>query len=237
MLIEELPYGVMLMRGALDNEEQKQVLRSCMSLQSPEKLTPSKDSRQFTPFIYHNWPSSFQVPRTTQPSPGESINEAIPQLFDFGMRMHHAAVQYWLRHPHVGYQRDFTQEALYGILYGPESVLESHQDIQGGWVISMSIGAACEFFFSPKAESGSLQTHIVLNSGDVIIFNGRKLFHGVSKVFSDQIPDLWVQEWPQIIQFKSCEEEEDNKEEQKSQYIRLNVQFRYFQESTKQSAA
>ena len=229
--MEELPFGVLVLRDALDDVLQRTVLQACTSLRSPGSITPNNCPQQFTPYIYHNWPMSFQVPQTTAQPPGEPIHSSVPFFFELGENLHQIALDYALRHPRASNycdQRKFSQEALYCIVYGPESVLESHQDIQGGWVISISVGASCEFFFSPKAD-GSSRSQIMLNSGDVVIFNGRRLFHGVGKVLTESVPKIWQEEWINHPSFASDEAKEESDEGRRRQFIRLNVQFRNFQ--------
>jgi hypothetical protein len=54
------------------------------------------------------------------------------------------------------------------------------------------MGESCDFFFSQTIEGGR---HTVrLQSGDMILFNGQVLFHGVSKIYSGSAPKWFNKE-------------------------------------------
>lgn len=93
-----------------------------------------------------------------------------------------------------------------------------------GWVLSLSLGASCHFFYHQKLEDDPF--HVTLNSGDLILFNGGKLFHGVTEIVTSRtegmsntdargipiLPDFW----------SYCHESDILPRN----YMRMNVQFR-----------
>jgi 2OG-Fe(II) oxygenase superfamily len=88
----------------------------------------------------------------------------------------------------------FSPTALRGILYPKDGHLHAHQDMMMGWVLSMTIGQSCDFFFGPHWEEDHKETvHVRLNSGDLILVNGQKLHHGVSKLLDGDgtLPSFW----------------------------------------------
>lgn len=57
-------------------------------------------------------------------------------------------------------------------------------------MLSVSIGESADFFYA-LTEHG--QRHrVVIESGDIVIFNGGQLWHGVERVHSGTAPALWT---------------------------------------------
>jgi len=63
-----------------------------------------------------------------------------------------------------------------------------------GWVLSLSIGQSCTFFFGTNWEIDHEDTRMVeLHSGDAIMLNGQVLHHGVCNLVSDSSPPFWIE--------------------------------------------
>jgi len=73
-------------------------------------------------------------------------------------------------------------------LYPANGQAVSHVDAYLTWVASLSIVDSCEFAFG---ESKSLKHKITIRSGDLLIFNGGKVFHSVLSIEANSAPPFW----------------------------------------------
>ena len=90
--------------------------------------------------------------------------------------------------------------AVHGVWYNKNGFLQSHRDktwnrgnktSQTEWVLSISLGANAHFtYHHPNEKEGY---HSTVESGDVLLFNGAYLHHGV-KVLENSIPKWWGKE-------------------------------------------
>ncbi len=67
---------------------------------------------------------------------------------------------------------------------------QDNEEREDSPVISISLGASCNFRFGNNADRNKPWTDIELRSGDLFVFGGsrRRSFHGVSKVLADGSP-------------------------------------------------
>jgi len=82
-----------------------------------------------------------------------------------------------------------TINNCYSQLYPAGGKAISHIDLTLGWVVSISVGDACEFQWGPDKRTVAHSAR--LNSGDVIIFNGGKVYHSVKTIYANTAPDFW----------------------------------------------
>jgi len=77
---------------------------------------------------------------------------------------------------------------LFAQLYPVNGKAISHVDGFLNWVASISFGDSCEFAFGSR----DLSQKVRLNSGDVIIFNGGKVYHAVKEIYPNSAPEFWT---------------------------------------------
>ena len=96
-------------------------------------------------------------------------------------------------------EKKYSPKAIYGILYPAKGFLEAHTDAHQGWIVSISIGATCDFWFYDQNDKDNKQKnnkqknkkhHINIESGDIMIFPGYRLMHGVDTV-QQNAPRFW----------------------------------------------
>jgi hypothetical protein len=100
-----------------------------------------------------------------------------------------------------------TINNMYSQVYLSEGKAHLHVDPYLSWVMSLTLGASCDFGF--RSDRKTTQTTLRINSGDVVIFNGGKVYHSVDMILKGTEP-----EW-----FKKTRIAEKG-------YARLNVQCR-----------
>ena len=93
--------------------------------------------------------------------------------------------------------------ALHGVWYNGNGYLRNHQDrtwdqdnktSQTVWVFSISLGSTARFtYHHPQDIQGNHSTTVLVESGDVLLFNGAYLYHGV-QVLEHSIPNWWEKE-------------------------------------------
>ena len=83
----------------------------------------------------------------------------------------------------------FNPKSLYSIMYHQDAKLGQHQDGALGWVLLVSLGDSCVFKYSERIDSPQIELKI--DSGDIILFNGKKLFHGVERIIPGTAPKWW----------------------------------------------
>ncbi len=64
-----------------------------------------------------------------------------------------------------------------------------------GWVLLLSLGDSCDFFYGAWDESEPGYQTIRLESGDCVFMNGQTLPHGVANIVPDSAPTFWNQVW------------------------------------------
>jgi alkylated DNA repair dioxygenase AlkB len=187
------PLGVVVLKRALGSDEQLGIIHTLLEMSNPINMTA--DHAYHMPLFMYNWPSRYAA------SYKPKVNGKPVHLLEFGQKMFDKCAQYVSKAKEVGAfdkkeydaldaqlkcPMKYKPEALYAIVYGAKGALQSHQDGQMGWVLGLSMGDSCDFFFSKTLEGGR---HTVrLDSGDLILFNGQTLFHGVTKIHAGTAP-------------------------------------------------
>ncbi len=85
--------------------------------------------------------------------------------------------------------RGYAPKAIYGILYPPRGFLEAHTDAHQGWVVSISVGSDCDFWYKNGVDD-ERKHRVNIESGDVMVFPGYRLMHGVDAV-GEGVPRFW----------------------------------------------
>eukprot|EP01117_Protostelium_nocturnum_P000428 TRINITY_DN10494_c0_g1_i1.p1 TRINITY_DN10494_c0_g1~~TRINITY_DN10494_c0_g1_i1.p1 ORF type:complete len:321 (+),score=111.94 TRINITY_DN10494_c0_g1_i1:20-982(+) len=88
------------------------------------------------------------------------------------------------------YSKDFHPNALSSILYPKGGSLYSHQDGVQGCVMGLSVGDSVIFHFALTNKEQD-RHKVRLDSGDIIIFAGGKLWHGIDEVIAGTAPKFW----------------------------------------------
>ena len=93
--------------------------------------------------------------------------------------------------------------AVHGVWYNENGYLRIHRDktwnlgnktSQTEWVLSISLGANARFtYHHPNDREGKQSIFVLVESGDVLLFNGAYLHHGV-QVLENSIPKWWGEE-------------------------------------------
>jgi len=190
MSIIPLPFGVILFKNCLSEDEQIGVYNICDELHRDKNNAYrnglASQQNYPVPMLMFNW--------------NGKKNEKIPQptdLLEFGKMMFKKAYKYAVdsnvlkeeKNPNYKCPSSYNPDALYAILYSEKAALQGHFDGALGWVLSVSIGNSVLFTISDsnKGEEISIQ----LDSGDIVLFNGTKVWHSVKKVFPNTSPKFW----------------------------------------------
>ena len=94
--------------------------------------------------------------------------------------------------------------AIHGVWYNENGSLQSHRDktwtsdehnktsnTETEWVLSISLGASALFtYYHPDDKKEKYGTTVIVESGDILLFNGAYLYHGVSIVNTSTPPWL-----------------------------------------------
>jgi alkylated DNA repair dioxygenase AlkB len=190
------PLGVVILKRALGEDEQLGIIHTLLEMSPPINMAAGYTAHM--PLFMYNWPSRYAA------SYKPKVAGKPTHLLEFGQKMYDRCAGYVSKAKDVGAfdmkeynslpaelqcPMKYKPEALYAICYGSKGALVSHQDGQMGWVLGLSMGESCDFFFS-KTQEGGRQT-VKLESGDLILFNGQTLFHGVSKIHEGSAPAFW----------------------------------------------
>merc|ERR1712129_439183 len=111
-------------------------------------------------------------------------------------------------------EKKYEPKAIYGILYESRGFLEAHTDASQGWIVSISVGAMCNFWYANQEKmKNKMDKHrINIQSGDVMVFPGYRLMHGVDSV-EQNVPKFWT--------------ELHQKQVVPKQFVRYCLQFRH----------
>jgi len=91
---------------------------------------------------------------------------------------------------------------LYAQLYPGSGKAAAHTDPYLSWVVSISFGAACDFTFG--ALRSDMKHTIKIGSGDVVVFNGGKVFHSIPKIHPEEAPKYWKQREVETFGLARC---------------------------------
>jgi hypothetical protein len=160
------------------------------------------------PILFYNWPKhpeSIKLPRpdllldiaqaVAEHAKSHLLNQSsqfsLPQNFGMSLSSRRSTD----RQVHCTIFRSLTcgsaADAAYGILYPDQGKFGAHLDGATGWVINFAIGDAATFFYGCKK---GMWNKIIMNSGDVVIFRGGKLWHGVEPTQTSSAPGFWQED-------------------------------------------
>jgi len=192
--IMALPHGVILFKNCLDEDAQKDVMDTCLRIAETggNQLILKKEkwqgsSKRAIPLLFYNWPARASSVGSI-PEPKDLLKWAKKM---FQSAYDHAVVTDNNAKTEKNFQcpSEYDPNAVYAILYPPGGSFIPHLDGAKGWVLSVSIGDSADFFYSIGLEGS--RTEVRLESGDVIIFNGGQLHHGISKIHANSAPSFW----------------------------------------------
>jgi len=99
----------------------------------------------------------------------------------------------------------FNPSTCWGLAYKGEDKMPAHLDRAEGWTLSVSVGATVDFVIGREPEKGSMygeyaphkpypqqvEQGVAFESGDLLLFEGDRLFHGVDGIQKDTAPSIW----------------------------------------------
>jgi hypothetical protein len=95
--------------------------------------------------------------------------------------------------------RDADPSAAFAIGYPHGGSFKRHVDGSKGWVISVSLGCSAVFRYG-LFQDRCTNTEI-LRSGDVAVFNGGEVYHGISNVSSGTAPPFWTDPQEEVSRY------------------------------------
>jgi len=192
---------VILVKDCLSIDEQVGMYQQVNEAKNPKQVFARFSNGGTHPIslFYWNWTNGTGYPQlngTVKPE----------ELLAFGKMMFDRAAEYRKRQEKEGVweERDqrhdyrcpdnYNPDSLISLLYPHNGTLHSHQDGVAGWVLGLTIGDSILFSFgtATKGSHNDGQMQVRLDSGDIILFNGQKLFHSVDKVIPDTAPGFWI---------------------------------------------
>mmetsp|Transcript_31517 Transcript_31517/g.100499 ORF Transcript_31517/g.100499 Transcript_31517/m.100499 type:complete len:262 (+) Transcript_31517:2-787(+) len=100
----------------------------------------------------------------------------------------------------------FDPNSVWALLYKEGDEMPSHLDRAEGWTLSVSVGASVDFVLGEAPEKGTMYAdyaphkphpgqearRVVVESGDMLLFQGDRLFHGVEGTRPGTAPAWWL---------------------------------------------
>ena len=190
-----LPAGTIYFPECLNDDQQKHLVEICTTISNEngnEKLVREREDQFAFPVMYYNWPfvSSSEILSNFSEHPTDVI-ELATNAFKF-KREHQEAET-----GTISYLPEdvLVPDSMYGIIYPPNGEFGPHVDGAKTWTFAISIGSAANFFYDEPTDTGTntgtIRHFLKLNSGDGCLFNGGKLFHGISEIFPSDVPSWW----------------------------------------------
>jgi len=181
-----LDSGTILFRGLLPPQLQQEIMKECLSNRD-ENQPVQKQVSSVKPVIlfYSNWNGDGKKNLSSSSSLIDISNDIWKKASSLLPR---TSSKINTDEKCVSYEAD----GLSCLLYGKGSNLPQHRDSRPGWVMGISIGSSATFFFSEK--SSQQRTEIQLESGDVIVYHGTRLLHGIASIVPDSYPSFWKEE-------------------------------------------
>ena len=198
-----LPHEVILIKRALSEDEQKILLRRFIP--SAEEIKNRTDqslcSKESNRCTLYSW-NLGETPGDNEVSDlGDQLFKRAANKLDAFQRMKSFAET---PQPLKITKNKFNNVAVHGVLYNKDGFLQSHLDksfinfngeqveMETEWVISISIGNSALFRYEVEKSQQKQQTTLLIESGDVILFNGGYLLHEVT-VLQNTSPE-WSRE-------------------------------------------
>ena len=192
-----LPHNVLCVKRFLSEQQQIDLVQLSNDVH-PLTVLQTSPFPQHTPWIYHNWPTKFMQKEEAEmkmkgdEQQKEKQMESLLSLGGILGKMiisiaQSAREQNEKKEKDKEAQKAYKPAAIYGILYPSRGFLEAHTDAHQGWIVSLSIGASAHFWYS----ADQIKKHrINIRSGDVLVFPGYRLMHGIDSV-DQNAPKFW----------------------------------------------
>ena len=196
-----LPHNVICIKRLLSEQEQIKLIHLSNDL-FPSSLLEIAPFPQHTPWIYLNWPAKFMEKEEEKIINSKEKEKNMQSLLDLGailgkMIISIAQNAQKQNEEKEEKEKEYEPKAIYGILYQSRGFLEAHTDAHQGWIVSISIGAMADFWYSNQKKMDNQKNdeqskhRINIQSGDVMVFPGYRLMHGVDSV-DQNVPKFWT---------------------------------------------
>jgi len=192
-LVEILPHQVVVIRNFIPVETQKDIYIN-------ELFNPSKGSKEHSALI-GKLPKPLFYPGLNALALGVYKNiftkdSNIPEpikLLEIGNAALEIAKQALAptsstAPPDLRIPEKYIVNNCYSQLYPSSGKASEHVDGFLNWVVSISIGDACDFAWGAKRKQDNITR---LSSGDIIVFNGGKVYHAVKMIHANSAPEFW----------------------------------------------
>mmetsp|Transcript_7474 Transcript_7474/g.14158 ORF Transcript_7474/g.14158 Transcript_7474/m.14158 type:complete len:251 (-) Transcript_7474:100-852(-) len=217
----QLPHGAVLFKHWLDIEAQKQVVEMAFSLAAEANTAwVDKALSQEHPYIVCSYDKSpLQRPKDCVRACGlKSCSGACGRpfcaheptaLYEQALDAVSRARIWQSSNPKSGVSlpEKFDPCTVWGLVYKDSDTMPCHLDRAEGWTLSISVGASVNFVIGREPEKGSMygeyarhkahvnqhEQHITFESGDLLLFEGDRLFHGVDGIHNGTAPEFWSQ--------------------------------------------
>jgi len=194
-----LEHGVVLFKNCLSEDEQMGIYQQCLELGNDSYRNLILHKTQYLNATHpigvlsYNWNGLGLATNNEKVRPPQDLLQFGSDMFKrvYKLSKTLTAFKIWddQHSPEFKFPSSYNPNSLNGIMYSKNATLASHVDGPLGWVLSVSIGDSALFFYS--LENGKERTEIKIDSGDVVIFNGQKLFHGIDKIYPNTAPKFW----------------------------------------------
>jgi len=199
--IKEYSCGLILLKNFMNAQQQKQLYLEELFKADIDVKTKPWYWRALTAFRMSHYNNIFTKESNIQ-EPKQMLkfmNEAVKLAREFQLKNNKQLSQ--MPKDHVVPEK-MNIDNCYTQLYPQDGKALCHVDGYLDWVVSLSIGCACDF--TVGATKNKPSDTVRLNSGDVAIFNGGKVFHEVTKIHADTEPSFWKLKEVETYGFARC---------------------------------
>ena len=203
-----LPHEVILQKNAISNAGQRQLFSKFFSSLSQDKDKTDQSLCNKERCVLFTWTLHDTEHTYFQDIGSDLFMKTAKKLKAFQTVKPGSSIEMPLK-PEIQGPPKFS--AIHGVWYNESGYLQSHRDktwtnreqnessqADTEWVLSISLGASALFtYYHPKDDGKLHGTTVIMESGDVLLFNGAYLYHGVS-VIQNSTP-RWVKElFPEV---------------------------------------
>ena len=201
---EIYPYNVTVFRNSADTFQQKLLIQDC------------NDKLQKMPIVTGSVYTGEDLIRKTSPTSGFSYDNSmnnehksngVPECLELASYMYRKFCIECL--PNITKLNDindikipiyFDAKGLWALFYKDNNGLGYHQDTpqKSDWAFILTLGAITEMKYYHPSQSKENAHTILLHSGDAIFFNGRVLYHAISKIYEHTMPDWWEEDYSRV---------------------------------------
>lgn len=190
-----LPHEVILGKAAISQGCQKRLFSEFFPSISRAKNKTDQSLCNKNRCVLFSWTMRDQEHGKLQSLGMEAFVTAAKKLVAFQNVKQDSSIDARLK-PETGLPAKFG--AMHGVWYNENGYLQSHRDktwtndahnksssMDTEWVLSISLGASGLFtYYHPNDNEERYGTTVIVESGDILLFNGAYLYHGVSVVHS-----------------------------------------------------